>query len=220
MKRFLWIPFILAFLLIAGQAEAALTKTQAAVDEWASVAQNAVREGATTDISGNYTTVLHIDMALTSATAHTGTKIEVQVSSNDTGDEDWTTLTSLIGPDGTANPEALGGSEAAGQTVLEVASTTGLYDDDETRWIFILDDTIADSEMCYLVSHVADTSVTVQDGTTNAHDASDTLYDIAQNYTVTVPIEYERVRVMIDNTYDSNGSTVATKTRISQVTGL
>jgi len=218
MKKFLVTTLLcLVFVL---SCYAAPTKSQSAVDEWAAIAQNSVREGATTDVSANYASALHIDMALTAATAHTGTKIEVQVSSNTSGDEDWTTLTSFIGPLGTANPEALGGAEGAGQTVLEVASTTGEYDADAIRWIFILDDTVADSEMCTLVSHVTNTSVTVQDGITNAHDASDTLYDIATNWTVTIPIEYSRVRILYDNTYDVDGSQVHTKSRISQVTGL
>lgn len=218
MKR-LFALSLLLFLLITSTSQAVLTKAVEAVDEWASIAQNAVREGATTDVSGNYRSVLHIDIALSSATAHTGTKVEIQVSSNTTGDEDWTTLTSRTAVVGTANPEAFGGAEAAGQTMLTVASTTG-YVADETRWIFMKDDTVANSEMGLLVSAVTNTSVTVQDGTTNAHDASDTIYNVAQNFVITIPIEYNRVRVIYDNTFDSDGSTVHTKTRISKVTGL
>lgn len=199
----------------------ALTKSLAAVDEWAEVAQNAVREGAIIDVSGCYASALHIDVALTSETAHTGSKIEVQVSSNTSGDEDWSTLTEFIGPTGTANSENPSGAEAAGQTVIEVASTTGLYDDDETRWIFIEDTgTVADSEMCLLVSHVANTSITIQDGLTNAKDTSDVIFDIADTYCIDIPIWAYRVRVIYDNTYDSDGATIHTKCRISKVTGI
>lgn len=219
MKRFSVFGLILALLLVVSPSYAALTKSVATVDEWAAVAQNTVREGATTDISANYSSALHIDLAVTSATAHDGTKIEIQVSSNTTGDEDWTTLTSLISGIGTANSEALGGAESAGATLLEVASTTG-YVADETRWIFILDNTVADSEMALLVSAVTNTSVTVQDGITNAHDASDTLFNIAANFVIAIPIDYNRVRVIYDNTVDSGGSQVHTKCRISRVTGL
>lgn len=199
----------------------ALTKSVAAVDEWAEVAQNAVRKGATTDVSGCYSAALHIDVALSSETAHTGSKIEVQVSSNTSGNEDWSTLTEFIGPTGTANSENPSGSEAAGQTVIEVASTTGLYDDDETRWIFIEDTgTVADSEMCLLVSHVADTSITIQDGLTNAKDTSDVIFDIADTYVIDIPIWANRVSVIYDNTYDSDGATIHTRCRISKVTAI
>ena len=201
---------------------AVLTKSTAAIDEWAETAQNAVREGATTDVSGCYAATLHIEMALTSATAHTGTKIEIQLSSNTTGDEDWTTLTSFIGPTGTPNVEPQTENPlAAGQTTINCASTTGLYDDDQTRWIFIEDTAaVANSEMVYLVSHVSDTSVTIQDGTTNEHAQNENMWDIAEKYTVSLPMTANRVRVIYDNTYDSNGATCHTKTRITKVTAL
>ncbi len=198
----------------------ALTKSVAAVDEWAEVAQNAVREGAINDVSDMYSAMVHIDVALSSVTAHTGTKIIVQVSSAESGDEDWTTLTDFIGPDGTANSENPSGSEAIGQTVIEVASTTG-FEADETRWIFIEDvGTVANSEMLLLVSHVSNTSITVLDGLTVAKDSSDVIFNIAENYVIEIPMSANRVRVIIDNTFDSNGATVHTKTRISKVTAI
>ncbi len=219
MKRFCFCLVLFVALVFVQLSNAALDKTPAAVDEWAAVAQNTVREGTNYDISDCYSSKLHIDFALTAATAHTGTNIEVQVSSNTVGsasDEDWSTLIAIESITGTANPEALAGAEAAGQTVLEVASTTG-YEADGAIWIFLLDNTVADSELCYLVSHEGTPSVTVLDGLTHAPDDSDTLYNLARTYTIPIPIEYNRVRVIIDNTLDSNGSSVHTRTRISRV---
>lgn len=199
----------------------ALTKSVAAVDEWAEVAQNAVREGATTDISACYEAALHIDVALSSETAHTGSKIAVEVSSNTSGDEDWTTLLSFIGPIGTANSEAITNNPlAAASTTATCVSTTGLYDDDETRRIFIEDATVANSELCLLISHSANTSVTFQDGTTNEHAQNTLMYDIAQTYAISLPMWTNRVRVIYDNTYDVDGSTIHTKCRISKVTAV
>jgi len=206
--------------LLASTANAALTKSVAAVDEWAEIAQNAVREGATTDVSGCYAATLHIDIALTSATAHTGTRIVVQVSSEESGDEGWTDLSEFVGPIGTADAEALTATEPVAETVIACASTTGLYDDDGSRWIFIEDNTVANSELIYVVSHSANASVTAQDGLANEHDTSDTMYDIAKRYIITLPMTANRVRVIYDNTYDSDGATVHTHTRISKVTGL
>lgn len=217
LQRLFCLCLIFAFISVA--AHTALVKSDADVDEWLAIPQNTVREGATADISANYSTTLHIDLALTSATAHTGTKIEIHVSSSDAGDEDWTTLTEITSIQGTANPEALAGAEAQGQTVLEVADTTG-YEADEARWIFILDDTVADSELAYLVSHQGTPSVTVLNGITNAHTAADTLYNIARTHTVDLPINIQRVRVVYDNTFDSNGSQVHTRCRLSQTTEL
>lgn len=218
MKKLIGLFLLLTLLTMPSYA--AVTKSVAAVDEWAAVAQNAVREGAEIDVSGNYSTTLHIDIAVTSATAHTGTKIEVEASSKPTGDDNWTTILSIIGPLGTANPEALGGAESAGATVLEVASTTG-YEADGTRWVFILDNVVATSELVKLVSHVGNTSVTTLDGTATDHDASDTLYNIAATLIpITITINYSRIRVIYDNTYDSDGSQVHTRCRLSQTTKL
>uniref|UniRef100_A0A6M3IMR2 Uncharacterized protein n=1 Tax=viral metagenome TaxID=1070528 RepID=A0A6M3IMR2_9ZZZZ len=199
----------------------ALTKSVAAVDEWANVAQNAVREGATTDVSGCYEAALHIDIALTAAAAHTGTKIRVEVSSNTSGDEDWSRYMEFIGPTGTPNTEPITNNPlAAASTTATCVSTTGLYDDDETRLIYIKDSTIANSELVLLVSHVADTSVTWQDGTTNEHAQNTAMWDIAKSYVIDLPMWANRVRTIYDNTYDSDGAACDTKCRISKVTAV
>lgn len=198
----------------------ALTKSVATVDEWAEIAQDAVREGAITDVSGCYSAIIHVDIGLSSTTAHTGTKIAVQISSNTSGDEDWTTLTEFIGPTGTANEASFDDTEAAGQTILSVGVTTG-FEDPETRWIFIEDKgTVADSEMALLVSYVNDDTITVQDGIANAKDTADDCYNIADTYAIEIPMATNRVRVIYDNTHDADGSTVHTKTRISKVTAI
>lgn len=225
MKRLWFLIILLTLFLFSSVADAALTLSDTDVDEWAEIAQNAVREGDVEDISGNYFTFLHIDMALTSAAVHTGTKITVFVSSKSVGDgsdEDWTVHAEFIGPIALAapNPESLGGAEAAGQTTIEVASTTGLYEDDETRWVFLEDDTVADSEMIRLESYVSDVSITITNGLTNAHDASDTLYDVADNQTVLIQGGYQRFYIEYDNTYDSDGATTHTRCRRTNVTAL
>jgi hypothetical protein len=199
----------------------ALTKTaNTTIDDWFEINQDSVREGATYDVSDCYSSALHIDIALSSETAHAGTKIDIQISSNTTGDEDWTALVSFIGPDGTAISEALSGAEAIGQTVLGVALTSG-FEAEGAKWIFLEDvNTVANSEMLYLVSFVTDTSITVLDGLTIAKDTADILFNIAENYVIDIPMIANRVRVIYDNTYDSDGSTVHTKCRISKVTGV
>jgi hypothetical protein len=199
----------------------ALTKTVSAVDEWQAIAQNAVLEGSTVDVSNAYSAALHIDIALTSTTTHTGTKIAIQVSSNSTGDEDWHTFTEFVGPIGTANTENITNNPlAADSTSATVASTTGTYDDDGAHWIYIKDSTIADSEMIYIVSHVVNTSITWLDGTANSHAQNTPMWDIANRYTIDIPLWASRVRIVYDNTHDSDGASVDVSARISAVTGV
>lgn len=217
MKRIL----TLAFILVGFGLNAQTTKTVASVDDWAEVAQNAVREGATTSINTGYAAILHIDVALSTATAHTGTKIEVQISSETSGDESWSTLVSFIGPTGTAVSLTPSGTEAGGQTVIETGATSGDYEADETRWVFFEDVVaVTASELMLLVSHVANTSITVLDGIANAKGTDDRVYSKAQRYVISLPFSTNRFRVIYDNTFDVDGSTVHTLCRVSQVTGI
>jgi len=198
----------------------ALTKSRAQVDEWASIAQNAVREGAVVSSTDSYSAMLHIEVGISSVTAHTGTKIAVMVSGATDGDEDWTTLTEFIGPTGTAALTVFDAAEAGGQTVLSVAGTTG-FETDETSWIFLEDTTeVAKSELALLVDFVNNDTITVLDGITNAKTTDSQAFSIADNYVVELPMSTYRARVVYDNTFDSNGATVHTRTSISKVTSI
>lgn len=210
---------LVGLLVLAPYVAAALTKSSVNTTDWTAVAQNAVGESGTIDISDSFSTVLYIEYSLTSATAHTGTKFEVQVSRATSGDEDWVVLTSFTSKTGTPNTEAFGASESAAATVLEVANTTG-YVADETIQIYAKDNSIAASELMLLVSHVTDTSVTVQDGITNAHDTSDAMWNIADSTVVELPFAANRVRVIVDNTFDSDGATIDYRLSVTEVTAV
>ena len=196
-----------------------ITKSQAAVDAWADIAQNTVREGATVDVSGNYDHILHIDMALSNATAHTGTEIIVQISSSTSTDEFWTNLVKFVGPTGTANEEAIDDDPLlATSTTITISSTTGYTTNG--NWRFIKDGTIANSELVWQNGYTTDTNITILDGTTREHAVSTNMYSIADTYVIQVPSAATRVRVVYNNTYDADGATVATRCRISKVTAL
>lgn len=207
----------------------ALTKSVASVDEWAEVAQNTVREGATTDVSDCYAVELHIYCCISSTTAHTGTEIIVQVSSNTSGDEDWNVLTVFVGPTGTALSVALAGSEAAGQTELSVTNPVTNNMDNDGKFKFLEHTTVANSEIIFQTANSGDSSdtITVLDGLANAHSATSNIFDIdhATNqavgmYVVSLPFGTNRCRVINDNTYDPDGSTVHTNCRITKVTAV
>ncbi|MHA2067700.1 MAG: hypothetical protein ACXABY_25340 [Candidatus Thorarchaeota archaeon] len=207
----------------------ALTKSVAAVDEWAEVAQNAVREGTIVDVSGCYSALLHIFCCLSTTTAHTGTEIIVQVSSNTSGDEDWTTLAHFVGPVGTAISAVLANQEAAGQTVLGLTNPVTNNFDNDGKLKFIEHTTVGNSEVVFQVSNQGDAgdTITILDGLTNQQETTSTVFDIDHatneavgSYTVEIPFAANRVRVIYDNTYDPDGSTVHTNCRISKVTAI
>jgi len=200
----------------------ALTKSVASVTDWTAVAQNAVGESAEVDISGCYDSSLSIQAFLDTETAHTGTEFIIQVSSNTSGNEDWQDYqrwTELIG---TANSEAITNNPlAAASTTITCASTTG-YTIAELplAWRAIEDGTLANSEIILQTGLTTDTNITILDGTTNEHAQNTPMYSIAFTKEIWIPISYNRVRLVINNTYDSDGSTLNYKVRINKVTAL
>jgi len=199
----------------------ALTKSVALVDACQEIAQNTMLEGAVVDVSGCYAAALHIDFAQTNATAHTGTKIRVQVSSNTPGggDEDWHDLAEFTPAYGTTNLEAITNNPlAVGGTSITVASTTGYT---PGMWVFLEDATFGNSEWVFVTVVTTNVSLTIVDGVTREHANTAVLNSIASRLPpIDIPDWAQRVRVVYDNTYDSDGATVAVRCRISKLTGV
>jgi hypothetical protein len=198
----------------------ALTKATVALDACQEIAQNTVLEGTTEEVSDAYDAVLYVWWALTNATAHTGTKVKVQVSTDTTGDEDWSDLTELVVGVGTTNLEVITNNPAAiGTTAFTCSSTTGYT---AATWVFLEDvTTFANSEWLYLTAVAANTSVTAIDGSTREHAANSILNSQAGAMTpVAIPFSAQRVRVIYDNTYDADGATVAIKSQLVEVTAV
>ena len=222
MKKLL---ILLMFFCVAGMSSAAITKSSAEVDVWAEVAENALREGATTSVSDAYRATVTVSVASTHADAGEGMYIIVQTSATSSGDDDWTTVSGgkVLALVGTANLETITNNPAtAGTTVFTVASTAG-YTTDGIQYVFIEDAAdVTDSEIMQVVSSITDTSITVQDGSTTEHANTAVLSNLAEKYTFSIPMTANRVRVLYDNTFDSDGTapTVHTHATVDKVTGI
>ena len=200
----------------------ALTHGTASVFTMQEVAQNTIVESTNVDISNSYDTDLYLKQALTSETAHTGTLNVVQVNYTGDGDQGWVTHAKWVGPTGTGNTEATTIATGVGTTSISYASQTG-YDmatklGDE-RWRLIEDATFANSEFWEQVAAPNATQSTTRDPLSTAHAASSTLHNIAASYCIKLPIA-QQVRVIADNTYDSDGSTVGIVAQVVKRTGL
>lgn len=195
----------------------AITKAVEAVTDWTAVAQNTVGESGTLDCSGHYATALNIQAALDSTTAHTGTKFIVQVSANTTGDEDWHDYTEFTALVGTAATDLIEDNPlAAGSTAIALTShgytTLGI-------WLLIEDGTLANSELVFESAQTTN-EVTILDGTTNAHAQNTAMYNVAISEIIVLDASVNRARVIIDNTYDADGSTLNYKVRATKVTAI
>lgn len=190
-------------------------KAVAQIQDWTAVAQNTVAKSATYDFSGKHAGILHVQAALDTTTAHTGTRMIVQISSNTTGDEDWQNLTEFIALVGTAATDLIENDPlAAGATsiTLTAHALTVLG-----KLLFIEDETLANSEIVMEASQSTN-AVVVLDGVTNAHALNTAIFNVAMTQDTSVPDGVNRLRVVIDNSYDSDGSSLNVKIRISTET--
>lgn len=195
----------------------AITKGVEAITDWTAVAQNTVGESGTLDCSGHYGTILCIQAALDTTTAHTGTRFIVQTSSNTTGDEDWQDYTEFVGLIGTAAKDDIENNPLnAGETSLTL---TGHALTVLAKWLFLEDATLVDSELVFEVSQTAN-AVVVKDGVTNTHQNTCDVYNVALAQPILLDSSVYRVRVLVDNTYDTDGSTLNYKVRAVKITGV
>lgn len=200
----------------------AITKAVESINDWTAVAQNTVGESATLDCSGHYATNLCIQAFLDTATAHTGTEFIVQVSSNTTGDEDWHDYNKIVALVGTANTEPITNDPLApGSTTITMADTGGLYETYPMgRWLAIEDDTLTYSELVLNTGFTTNTSITILDGTANNHIQNTAMFDIAISYVIILDSTVNRARLVVNNTYDVDGSTLNYKVRATEVTAI
>lgn len=196
--------------------ETEFSKQITQIQDWTAVAQNTIVKSTEFDYSTYSDGIIDIQAALDTTTAHTGTRFIVQSSSSSSGDEDWSNLTEFVGLIGTANSEAITNNPAAaGTTVLTCADTTGYTV--LGNWRFIEDATLINSELIFQTAVSANTSITILDGTTNAHVQNTLMFNVALSQSVSIPKSIRRLRVVIDNTYDADGSTLNYKVRIVTV---
>ncbi|GAG56134.1 unnamed protein product [marine sediment metagenome] len=131
--------------------------------EWTAVAAWAagdpaagILETGAIDISGAIEATLHIDVAITSTTAHTGTEIICQARSEAALDE-WTTFSNFIGPTGTATKSDFAAQEAVAQTTLSITNPTAGNLNHVPKFIFLEDTAaIAQCEIAYQTDFGAD----------------------------------------------------------------
>lgn len=153
--------------------------------------------GSAQDVSTKFAASLFLDHALVEAAANTNAPTWlVQVSAESSGNEDWLTIVQLqLNETGTPATEAMTATEAAAETVMAVASTTGFVAMDT---IYLQDTgTLADSEWNLVQEIVTNTSINLLDGLTNGKDSSDVIWGEAERNIIHLDLtSIARVRVV------------------------
>jgi len=142
---------------VTGVTTTSVTKVQnVQALEWTAVAAGSIQESSEIDLTNVYDAMLHIDVAITGTTAHLGTEVVVQVRKEATVDEwtDWSRFVMLSGK--TAINVGVASEAASGQAVIAVTNPVTSNMDHVGRCIFLLDATVANSEICYQTECGAD----------------------------------------------------------------
>ena len=147
--------------LVTGITSTTITKTEttealAWVEVPGGATEDHIIETGSIDVSGAMSATVHIDVCLSSTTAHTGTEVIVQVASEAGVDGSWTDLTKYVCCVGTAISAALTATEPAGETVLAIANPVASGFDWDGKNIFIENTVAADCEIVYQTEHGAD----------------------------------------------------------------
>lgn len=196
----------------------ALTKPGADLDLCQEIAANTVVEGVNDNIAADYAAAVHLQMALTDETAHTGTIVTVQASSSDApNNRDWVDVHKFTALIGTANSELVDDNPLLiGATTITISDTTGYVTDGE--WLFLEDITLfANSEWVQQKSHIANTSIDIIDGTFIQHLINSILYNVAQSFLLPLPFATRQARIIYNN---AGNSTIAVRSRIVEVTAV
>ena len=210
---------------------ATATKTTTEVDAWLEVAQGGLREGAITDIPTDIAATLHIDVALVTTTAHTGTEVIVEVGT-DTGNatDNWSVRRRYTCCVGTAVTLSLDATEPAAETSIACTDPVTANMNNDKKFKFIEHATDANSEIVYQTANSGDAGDTItigRGGLAHEQTSSSALFDIddpvieaVSQIDIVLLSTDDRVRILYNNNFDPDGSAIFTRARITKVTSI
>jgi len=180
---------------------AAPTKTTAfdTIDAWQSLAAATLAVGNSEDVSASYSTVVYVEVALTGAAAQDGVTVIVEIAP--LPGDDWVELAAFTGTAETPGVDDLneaGGTSAGDTTITLTDATTDEFDVIGRRW-FIVDTTVAESEVVRTKS-IAGNVVTLCQDAKYAHADAEVVTDRVDQWPVRLPFPASYVRVLVNNT--------------------
>jgi len=213
----------------------ALTKgSQTVLDEWALTANAAVRLGTELDVSTAYEVTLAIKAVLGEAVASTG---QPEIIIQSTGEaspakDDWVNELRLVGPVGTpVTPLALDATEPADETVIACTNPETAGIDNDGKFKFIKNTTVANSEVVFQTANSGDAgdTITILDGLANEQtaaasvimDIDDARAEVVAQWKLNINCRsLSRLRIVYNADYDTDGPDVYTYSAYTLNTGL
>lgn len=213
----------------------ALTKgSQTTLDEWALTANAAIRLGIELDVSSAYQCKLDIKAALGEAVASTG---QPEVIIQTTGEaspanDDWTNYMRLIGPQGTpVTPLAFDATEPVDETVIACTDPVTAGIDNDGKFKFIKNTTVANSEVVFQTANSGDAgdTITILAGLANEQtaaasvimDIDDPDLEVVSQWSITIDcLAISRIRLIYNADHDTDGPDVYTFCAYTLCTGI
>jgi len=161
------------------------------------IASNSVVKSSVQTVTTKFAAMVgvHLGRDDTGGALTTGVTFRVEGSMKSSNDDQWFPLAEYVSGTTLPEAEAVSGTEAAGSTVIEVASTTNLTVGD---LILFKNTTIANSEWGRIIAVAANVSITVIDAITNAQTGA-TIYDQAEFWNPSIDLlPVTRLRVVAD----------------------
>lgn len=195
-----------------------ITNSGSVIQDWTAVAQNTVVHSTEQSLAGDLESILMLQAFLDTTTAHTGTEIIVEISYELSGDENWMELTRRTILIGTAATDLIEDNPlAAGSTAIAL---TGHALTVLAKLLGIENGTLANSEIVREESQTAN-EVVIIDGTANAHAQNTAIFNLAISETIAIlSAAVRRVRIIVNNAYDPDGSTLNFKLLASRATDI
>ena len=153
--------------------------------------------------------------AATTAFGTQGTEYRIEASQKASGNDTWRPIASVVASSAVASSISATADEAAGQTVIETVSATTLVAGDIIYWANSV--TVNKGEWAKVVAVAAGTSITIQDGLTNAQDSDTSIFNKGEQFVLVLGVEaLTRMRVVVNN--NNSGTTIAIQSRIAATT--
>jgi len=183
------------------------------------VSANGISKSDELNVSSIFIAQLFIDFAPTSVSAITvGPSLEIQSTPFPTGDAGWRAIIApTVFQTATPNSSAVDGTEAAGSTLIEEVTTTGLAND---QLLFFKNTTLQNSEWSKVQAVSAGVSFTIFDGLTNAQTGS-TWFNGGEYFTPLVDLgAMKRLRAIVNNNRNATARSLALRVGMVQLSGI
>jgi len=183
------------------------------------VSANSISKSDELSISGIFMCQLYIEYCPTSVSVITvGAELQIQGTPFPVGNEGWSpVITPAVFGVAAGNSNAVDGTEAAGETLINEVTTTGLANG---QIVFFKNSTLQNSEFSRVQAVNAGVSFTIFDGLSRAQTGS-TWFNNGEIYAPIIDLGgVKRLRAVVNNNRDATARSIALRVGMVQLSSI